>query len=301
MVKLKGKNCLITGAASGIGRALALELARDGMNMFLADIDAEGLERTKSEIEKLNVKVFTGACDISKLGDFEILAKAFYSRYNDLDILVNNAGISGGGFVTNIPLEEWKKVLDINLWSIIYSLKVFLPKMIEKGKGHVVNTGSGAGVVGLPCHIHYVASKFAVAGITEALCSELSRKGLKFSVICPTVIKTNIINRSEVVAPPDLLKGVSPAESEEKLKQFKAEFWKRYSEDGLTPEEAAKHYIKGIRKQKLYIFDKKLVPLAMFIKGISRKLYAKVLKREGKDYFELINGVLTNLGVSATN
>lgn len=296
MKRLKNKNCVITGAASGIGRSLAIGLAKEGMNLFLVDIDEENLEKVKKEIELLGAKAFTGIYDISKYDDFVQLAKDIYSKFHDIDLLINNAGISGGGFVDTLELEkDWKRIFDVNLWSVIYSLKVFLPKMIERGSGHIVNTGSGAGVVGLPCHLHYVASKFAVVGITEGLYSELSSKGLEFSVICPTVIKTNIINRSDVNIPKDILETLNQQDINKGLEEFKQLFWKKYSENGLTPDQAAKKYIKGIKKHKLYIFDKKLVPIAMFIKGFSRKLYKKVLRKEGKDYFALINEVLSEL------
>jgi short-subunit dehydrogenase len=297
MKKLRSKNCLITGAASGIGRSLAIGLAKEGMNLFLVDLNIDGLQSVKKEIEDLGMKVFISKCDVSKLEDNERIANEAYSKLGEIDLLINNAGISHGSFILDLDLEDdWKKMMDVNLWSIIYSLKVFLPRMLERGSGYIVNTGSGAGVVGLPCHLPYIAVKFAVSGITEGLQSELHDSGLNFSVICPTLIKTNIIDRSDIKIPPNLLTSDDPEEIKQKLDEFKREFWKRYSEDGLTPDQAAKKYIKGIKKNKLYIFDKKILPVAMFIKGISRKLYRRVLKRLGREYLELIDNVLLDIG-----
>ena len=299
MKKLKNKNCLLTGAASGIGRSLAIGLAKEGMNLFLVDIDMDNLEKVKREIEGLGVRIFIARCDVFKLEDLEKIADDFYSKLGDIDMLINNAGISCGGFVQYLDLEkDWKKILDIDLWSVIYSIKVFLPRMLERGSGHFINTGSGAGVVGLPNHLPYIAAKFAVSGITEALYSELHHKGLNFSVICPTIIATNIINTSDVKIPPEISLGKSQDEIDQKMAEFKERFWKRYTEGGITPDQAAKKYIKRIKKNKLYIFDKKILPVALFLKGISRRLYKKVLHKEGVDYLKLINEVVDEIGVS---
>jgi len=297
MNKLKNKNCVITGAASGIGRSLAIGLAMEKMNLFITDIDIENLRKVEILIKKLGVKVFSAKCDVSKYEDFQNLANEVYSKLGELDLLINNAGIAIGGFTENLEQKDWKRVLDINLWSIIYSIKVFLPRMLKRGAGHIVNTASGAGVIGLPHQLPYVASKFAVVGITEGLYSELNGRGLNFSVICPTIIKTNIIDKSDVRIPPELLSQYNKEEIDERLEEFKIAYWNKFIEKGLTPYQAAKYYIRGIKKNKLYIFDKKLVPLAMLIKGISRKFYQKVLEMVGKEDLKIIEEVLSELGI----
>ena len=294
--ELKGRNCLLTGAASGIGRSLAFCLAREKVNLFLADIDMENLEKVKKELEPLGIKVFTGKCDVSSYEDFEQLAKEVYSKFGDLDILINNAGIGCGGYVETMELVDWKHVLDINLWSIIYSIKVFLPRTLERGTGYIINTGSGAGIVGLPNHIPYVTSKFAVVGISEALYSELSDRGIDVSVICPTVIKTNIIDRSSVEIPLNLLVG-DEKEKTAKLEEFKKIFWEIYTRKSLTPDQAAKKYIKGIKKRKLYIFDKSILPFAQFLKSFSQSLYKRILRKEGSDFRSQIDEALTKMGL----
>lgn len=297
MSRLKNKNCLITGAASGIGRYLAIGLAKEGINMFITDINMERLEEVKKEIEPLGVKVFADRCDVSNYEEFVKISSAFYSKFDALDMLINNAGISGGGFIEDYTLEDWKQILDINLWSVIYSLKVFLPKMLERGSGHIVNTASGAGIVGLPNHLHYVASKFAVVGITEGLFSELNDRGIDVSVICPTHVKTNIIDNSEIYIPPRLLEAEDQQDREKKLAEFKEKFWEEYMRHSQTPEQVAKKYIKGIKKKRLYIFDKSTLPLAMFIKAISRGLYKRVLRREGRRNSKIIEKILDEIGI----
>ena len=130
--KLKDKKCLLTGAATGIGRALAFELAKEGVQLFLADIQIEELEKVKAELEPYGVKVFTGKCDVSNYEEFRELAEEVYSKFGgELDILINNAGIAGGGYCEDIPIEEWKRVIDVNLWSIIYATKIFVPKFLD--------------------------------------------------------------------------------------------------------------------------------------------------------------------------
>ncbi|MHA2087912.1 MAG: SDR family NAD(P)-dependent oxidoreductase, partial [Promethearchaeota archaeon] len=203
MKDLKGKNCFITGAASpkGIGRSLALELAREGMNMFITDIDIESLEQVKKEIKQLGVEVFSSRCDVSKFEDWQRCEEEFRSALGDIDLLVNNAGIAIGGNIVDLKLEDWEKVLGINLWSIIYSLKTFVVRMIEKRSGHIVNVASGAGIFGSPEPIPYVTSKFAVVGLSEALFGSLNIMGINVSIICPWIIATNIWNISELKAP----------------------------------------------------------------------------------------------------
>lgn len=295
MGKLKDKNCVITGAASGIGRSLAIGLAKEGMNLFLSDIHMERLEKVKEEIEALGYKVYTTRCDVTKYEDFVKLADIVRDKLGKIDMLINNAGIGSGAYAETMEFEDWKRVLDVNLWSIIYSIKVFLPIMLEQGYGHFINTGSGAGIVGQPVHIDYVASKFAVVGISEALFSEIRDKGIHVSVICPTIIKSNIMERSEVKIPPGLMNIVNEADFLEKEAKFKEEFWKEYSKKGLTPDKAAKKYIKGIKKQKLYIFDKRILRVAMFIKAAFPSVYKKVLIGQGKEHEEIIKTALANI------
>ncbi len=301
MKKLKDKNCLLTGGATGIGRCLAIGLAKEGMNLFIADIDVEGLEKVKKEIEGFGVKVFTGRVDISRYEDFENLAKQVYSELGDIDLLINNAGIAGGGLVEALELEEWKHVLDINLWGIIHSLKVFLPRMVERGSGHIVNTGSGAGVVGIPYHIHYIASKFAVAGISEALYSELSHKGIKVSVICPTYLKTNIIDRTPIKVVEKFIESEDPEDVKKKAAEFKRLFWEKYMANSMSVEQAARRYIKGIKKDRLYIFDSRRPRIGMFLKAVFERLYKKVLRSECNKDIKMIEEVLSELGIKYDN
>lgn len=303
MKKLKGKNCLITGAASGIGRSLALGLAREGMHLFLADIDMGGLEKVREEIKESGTKVFLGKGDVSKYEDVERLAHEFHATLGDVDLLINNAGIAGAGLIEDVTLAEWKQVIDVNTWSIIYAIRVFLPGMIQRGSGHIVNTGSGAGIVGIPYHAQYIASKFAVVGITEALYSEIkhTHKNINFSVICPTFLKTNIIDRTPVSVPYSLFADVDREEIESRMDEFKSIFWEKYNEGAPPVDRVVKQYIKGIKKNKLYIFDMVQLRIALLLKGAFEPLYRSVLRAEGRRHLKMIEDSFAEMGLRTKN
>jgi NAD(P)-dependent dehydrogenase (short-subunit alcohol dehydrogenase family) len=274
MKELNNKNCLITGAASGIGRSFALALAKEGMNLYITDINVEGLEKVKNEIEELGAKVYSDRCDVSKFEDFKTISKDFYSKLGDLDLLINNAGIAIGGGIENLEIEDWERVLGVNLWSIIYSLKVFVPRMIEKGSGHIVNVSSGSGLFANVFEpLPYITSKFAVVGLSEALFSRLKTYGINVSVICPTVIKTNIWNAAEIKLPPKLLEDYG----KEKIENLYRKLTKGISNSGMSADRAVKKYISGIKKNQLYIFDNGSLLEILSLKGRDLHEFEKFL------------------------
>jgi len=299
MKKLKGKNCLITGAASGIGRSLAFGLAKEGMTLFLSDMDMQGLETVKAEIEKSGTRVFTGRCDVSKYEEVQHLSDMFFSSLDELDLLINNAGIAGAGLIEDLQEEDWKHVMDVNAWSIIYAIMVFLPGMMERGSGHIVNTGSGAGIVGIPYHAQYIASKFTVVGITEALYSEIKHvyNDINVSMICPNFLKTNIVDRTPIMIPYSLLTDEDQKEVAARMDEFKAIFWEKYTEGAISVDKAAEKYIRGIKKNKLYIFDTVQLRVAMMLKGICEPVYRKVLRSEGKRHLKMIKETFAEMGI----
>jgi len=253
MKDFKDKNGFITGAASGIGRSFALALARRGMNLHITDINMDGLEKVKSEVEKRGVKVFASKCDVSKYEDFEKAANEFYEELGELDLLINNAGIGIGGRIDDIVLEDWKKVIDINLWSVIHSIKAFLPRMLKKGSGHIVNVASGAGIIGSPEPLPYIASKFAIVGLSETFYGRLRNLGINVSVVVPAIIITNIWkpDMTNFEYPPKLLKDFG----KEKLDEVYGTMTEEILKAGISPDLAVKRYIRGIKKNYLYVFD----------------------------------------------
>jgi len=192
-MEIAGKVAVITGAASGIGRATALALAREGADIVLSDIDRDGLEQVRAEIESLGRKAVTVRADVSKLADIENLFAASIAAMGRVDILMNNAGVHMMGPIENITLADWEWIVGINVWSVIYGIHVFLPHMLERGSGYIVNTGSMAGLnpVG-EASIPYAATKCAVVGISEGLAGYLRPKGIGVTVVCPSFVQTNI-------------------------------------------------------------------------------------------------------------
>jgi len=273
MKELKNKNCLITGAASGIGRSFALALAKEGMNLYITDINVEGLDKVKNEVEKLDAKVYSDRCDVSKFEDIKTTAENFYSKLGDVDLLINNAGIAIAGGIENLEIEDWKKVLDVNLMSIIYSLKVFTPRMLEKGSGHIVNVSSGSGIFGSSEPLPYITSKFAVVGLSEALFSRLKNFGINVSVIVPTIISTNIWNTSTIKISPKLLKDFG----QEKLDKVYDDLREGLSKLGMSSDRAVRKYIRGIKKNQLYIFDNKSLLDILSLKGRDLQEYENFL------------------------
>ncbi|MFW9936591.1 MAG: SDR family NAD(P)-dependent oxidoreductase [Candidatus Thorarchaeota archaeon] len=272
MKDLKNKNCFITGAASGIGRSFALNLANEGMNLYISDINIENLKKVVQEVEGLGVEVYASKCDVSKFEDFQATAKDFYSKLGELDLLINNAGIAIGGDLLEINLEDWRKVLDVNLWSIIFSLNVFLARMMERKSGHIVNVASGAGLFGSSEPLPYITSKFAVIGLSEALFGQLNSFGINVSVIVPTYIRTNIFSTAQIKYSQKLEEAIG----KEKLEQIYKDLLNEMTSKAIPPDRAVKKYIKGIKNNQLYIYDSKGILTLLGLKG-NQQHYEKFL------------------------
>lgn len=279
MKDLHNKTCLITGAANGIGRSFALALAQEGMNVCITDIDMHNLEKVKNELESIGAKVCAIKCDVTKLNNFLKVNKELNSYFGDLDLLINNAGIAIGGNIFEITLDDWKELLDVNLWSIIYSLKVFLPKMIERHTGHIVNVASGAGILGATEPIPYVTSKFAVVGLSEALFGQLDIFSINVSVIVPSYIRTRIYEKCKVKYSKELINDVG----EDKLREISRSLLSDMQSKALSPDRAVKKYIKGIKNNQLYIYDTKAILTLLTLKGTNQLQFETFLKNINKN------------------
>lgn len=182
---------IITGAASGFGRALAIELGRRGGSLVLSDINLTALDETAKLAREAGAStVTTVRCDVSKIEDVEALATAAGSA--PIDLVVNNAGISSGGLVGEIPLDAWRKTIDIDLWGVIYGCHVFVPILRKQGHGAILNVASAAGLLAAPRMAAYNVAKAGVVSLSETLAAELSRTNISVTVLCPTFVKTNI-------------------------------------------------------------------------------------------------------------
>lgn len=240
---LRSKKCFITGAASGIGRATAIEAARQGAELFLTDINAEALETMVSGIRKEGGKVgFYKSVDISDFEAVKQLAQDIHRLHGSMDVLMNIAGIAIWGDIRQLEHGDWRRAIEINLMGPIHVMECFIPEMIKAGRGgHLVNVSSAAGLFGLPFHAAYSASKFGLRGISEVLRFDLKRHGIGVSLVCPGGVNTGLVKTVEI-------RGVDMNTPE--VVALKKHFQKR----AVSPEQAAAALLKGVKTNKYLVF-----------------------------------------------
>ena len=191
------KNVVITGAASGLGRALALAWAREGWKIGIADIDTDGAAQTLTMVEQAGGTGEIFRCNVRNLEEIEAMADHFFASWGSVGVIVNNAGVADVGCVGDIHIENWERMLDTSLWGVIYGCHAFIPRMKEQGGGYIVNTSSAAGLICLPHMAPYNVAKAGVISLSETLKCELSSSGIGVTVICPTFFNTQ--DRKSVV------------------------------------------------------------------------------------------------------
>ncbi|HEU0204704.1 MAG TPA: SDR family NAD(P)-dependent oxidoreductase [Burkholderiaceae bacterium] len=197
MKELRDKVAVVTGAASGIGRELALACAREGMRVVLADIDRNGLPETAGLVERLGAQSVQVTCDVSKAEQVDQLAAQTYERFGAAHLVFNNAGVAVAGPLWTATVEDWQWSLGINLMGVAHGIRSFVPRMLaQKTEGHVVNTASVAGLVSVYGNGVYCATKHAVVTLSECLLHELRREkaAISVSVLCPAFVPTKIFD-----------------------------------------------------------------------------------------------------------
>lgn len=183
---------VVTGAGSGLGRAFCLELAARRARILAADIDLARAEETARLVEAAGGKAIAHRCDVADADQVEALATTIEGAYGAADLVINNAGVAVGGPVGKIPLDDWRWIMGINLWGVIYGCHTFVPRFKTRGSGHIINVASAAGLVHAPEMAPYNVTKSAVVALSETLQAELSGTGVTVTVLCPTFFKTNI-------------------------------------------------------------------------------------------------------------
>jgi NAD(P)-dependent dehydrogenase (short-subunit alcohol dehydrogenase family) len=193
MDALRDRIAVITGAASGIGRAMADAFARRGARLVLADIDGDSLAQAEKELAASGATVLAVHCDVTRRDSVAALADRACDHYGRVHVVCNNAGVAVLGTLADATPADWEATMAINFWGVVYGVDAFLPRLIAQGEGgHIVNTASMAGLVGMEGFGIYCASKFAVVGLTESLHRECRTHDIGVSVLCPMIVATNI-------------------------------------------------------------------------------------------------------------
>ncbi len=240
---LRGKSVFLTGAASGIGRATALSAARHGAVLFLTDVDEPGLLRVVEEIRSSGGEVaYAAPVDIADHDAVRAMAAEITTSHGAMDVVMNIAGIASWGTITAMPHRTWQRVVDVNLMGPIAVLEYLVPPMIEaKRGGHVLNVSSAAGIIGMPWHAAYSASKFGLRGVSEVLRFDLARHRIGVSLVCPGGVDTGLTETVQIA-------GVDNTSAT--FRKLQARFKKR----AVTPEKAAAAILKGVRKNRYWVY-----------------------------------------------
>lgn len=260
MKKFPEKRIIITGAGSGLGRAISLEFAKLGWRICVTDINLERADETLALVEEAGGSGFSVMCDVTKPESFTDLADMLEETWGGVDILVNNAGVVAAGFMEKIPLETWEWILSTNLKSVIYGCRAFIPLLEKQKTGHIINVASSAGIVSLPEMSCYNVTKAGVISLSETLRVELSSKNIGVSVVAPTFFKTNLMD--------------SFTSSDERQKKMADAF---FNKSRATSEDVARHIIKAVRKNRLYIITQADGKLAWLHKRTTPEIFFKMM------------------------
>jgi NAD(P)-dependent dehydrogenase (short-subunit alcohol dehydrogenase family) len=248
--ELGGKAAAVTGAASGLGRAMALAFAAEGMHLALADVDDAGLTQTGKLVAAFGVKGFSMRVDVSKAGDVQQFAARAAGELNGVHVVCNNAGVAVSGPVWETSEAEWQWILGVNLLGVVHGVRAFVPRLIAQGEGHIVNTASVAGLISPPGMGAYCVSKHAVVTLSEALHHDLRERGANVgvSVLCPAYVPTGIAD-SERIKPPDLsLSG----KSKERLAK-EAALKKAVASGKLSADDVARAVVAAVKENRFYV------------------------------------------------
>jgi len=252
--ELNGKTAVVTGAASGIGRAVAVALAAEGVRVVVADIEQPPLDETVAAITAAGGTAVGVMCDVSSWESVEALRDRCDAEFGPADIVMNNAGVAGGGTMGALELSAWEWTLGVNLWGVIHGVKAFLPAMIERGSGHIVNTASIAGHLTSTGMGAYNTSKHAVSGFTETLQQEMveGQTGVGVTCLCPGFVATNIVS-SERNRPERFREGGPDLELRSALSEAGSAIVEAYAAQ-LKPEVVAEQVIRAIREEQFWLF-----------------------------------------------
>lgn len=253
MKNLQGKVAVITGGASGLGRAIADGCAREGMKIVIADIEDKALQQAASDLQQMGAQVLPLKCDVSKTADVQRLADKTYEAFGACHLLFNNAGVAGGKRAWETTEADWQWELGVNLWGVIHGIRIFVPRMLAQGdECYVINTASVAGLLTPTMSASYNVSKHGVVALTETLYHDLNEVGAKIhaAVLCPAYVNTGIGESSR--NRPDILQ--NPNEKISADQQARHELLKQALIKGKkTAADVANDVFAAIAEDKFYI------------------------------------------------
>jgi short-subunit dehydrogenase len=259
MKSFDNKVAVVTGAASGMGRYLAVLLAKMGCNVAICDVNAEELNNTALMLANYNVATSMHLVDVADQSQIELLHEEVIARHQKVDLIFNNAGITVMSDFENMPATDWDRVMDVNLSGVINMTRTFMPSLKSRSEAAIINTSSIFGMVAVPGQSVYHATKFAVRGFTESLAREMKGSNLQVHCVHPGHVGTNIASSAKDIdgaaarEVPAFLKDMSP---EERGQMFK--------ENGMHPSRAAQIILRGVTKKRTRIFvglDAKLIEI----------------------------------------
>jgi len=270
--ELAGRTVLVTGAASGIGRETALAFAHRGCELVLVDIDEDGLGELAGPLEAMGTRCRVFRVDVSDIEQVREMASQVNSDSGGVDVLVNVAGVCVLADIVDTPVEDWEWLLGVNLWGVINTVHCFLPSMIQRRRGHIVNIASGAGLFALAGIGAYSTSKFAVVGFSEALRQEVTEHGVAVTVVCPGGTSTPIIGHMRV-------HGFSPEKT-----LHRAGFAVKRS---MPPENLARKIVSAVERKRFLVVTTFFVYFHYYLKRLSPALFRLTtrLGRKGLNAF----------------
>lgn len=267
MHEFRNKVAVITGAGSGIGRALALELATRGCHLSLADVSSEGLEQTRAGLAGADVALSYHLADVADREQVGKLARDTVQAHGGVDLLFNNAGVALTDLAEHVSEDDFRWLMEINFWGVVHGCQQFLPYLRERPEPCIVNISSVFGLIAMPTQGAYNASKFAVRGYSEALQQELAGTPVRVCVVCPGGVRTRIAGNARVADRP----GVLPARGEfEKLFQRMAR---------TSPQQAAVTILEGVAKRRKRILVGPDARLIQWVVRLFPQSYDRVLAR----------------------
>jgi NAD(P)-dependent dehydrogenase (short-subunit alcohol dehydrogenase family) len=276
---LRGKRCLITGAASGIGRATAIAAAREGAELVLTDIRADELRAVADAVRRSGgVVLHAAAADVSDYEAVRAIASDVEQAHGSMDVVMNVAGISTWGTVDRLSHEQWRRQVDVNLMGPIHVIECFVPAMIEAGRGgHLVNVASAAALFGFPWHAPYSAAKFGLRGVSEVLRFDLRRHGIGVSLVCPGGVDTGLVGTLDIA-------GVD--RSDPRVARHTALFRKH----AVSPERAAEAILDGVRRRRYMVYTSRDIQLGFWFQRKFAWPYELAMRVANRQFNRVLGG-----------